>query len=59
MDNHNNIGTWIEPGYSLLFDNKFAMSFGLQIGRTYFNYDNDADKWRSYFGVKIIFGKRL
>ena len=58
-DNHNNIGTWVEPGYNLLFDNKFAMSFGLQIGGTYFSYDNGTDKWRNHFGVKIIFGKWL
>src|SRR5690554_3291601 len=57
IEMHNNIGIWLEPGYNLLFDDKFAMSFGLQIGGTYFNYDNDIDKWRSHFGIKIIFGK--
>lgn len=57
IEMHNNIGIWLEPGYNLLFDDKFAMSFGLQIGGTYFNYDNNIDKWRNHFGVKIIFGK--
>lgn len=57
VEEHNNVGLWLEPGYNLLFENKFAMSFGLQIGRTYFNYDNDLTKWGGHFGVKIIFGR--
>jgi hypothetical protein len=54
---HSNIGLWIEPGYNLLFDNEFAMSFGLQLGGTYFNYDNQTNTWGNHFGFKIIFGK--
>jgi hypothetical protein len=57
MEKHNNGGLWIEPGYNLLFDNKIAMSFGLQIGGTYFSYDNGQTNWKNHFGVKIIFGK--
>ena len=40
LEEHNNVGLWVEPGYNLLFDNKYAMSFGLQLGGTFFNYDN-------------------
>lgn len=56
---HNNLGLWIEPGYNLLFDNNFAMTFGLQLGGTYFAYDNGQTKWGNHFGVKIIIGKWL
>lgn len=57
IEEHNNLGIWVEPGYNLLFDNNFSMSFGLQLGSTYFNYDNGESKWGNHFGVKIIFGK--
>jgi hypothetical protein len=59
MAAHHNSGIWLEPGYHLLFDNRFAMSFGLQIGGTYFRYDNGSNRWGSHFGVKIILGKWL
>jgi hypothetical protein len=55
--NHTNIGTWMEPGYNILFENKFALSLGLQIGGTYFIYESSANTWRNHFGVKVIFGK--
>ena len=55
--NHTNIGTWIEPGYNMLFENKFALSIGLQIGGTYFINDSSANTWGNHFGVIIIFGK--
>lgn len=57
MEQHNNLGFWLEPGYNLLFENKFAISFGLQIGTTYFKYDTGETKWRNHFGVKIVFGR--
>ena len=59
MEAHNNLGIWIEPGYNLLFDSNFAMSFGLQLGGTYFDYDNGQTKWGNHFGIKIIIGKWL
>ena len=59
IEHHNNIGLWLEPGYNLLFDNKFAMSFGLQLGQTYFNYDSRKNEWGNHFGLKIIFGRWL
>ena len=55
--NHTNVGTWIEPGYNILFENKFALSLGLQIGGTYFVNDNSANAWGNHFGVKVTFGK--
>jgi hypothetical protein len=59
MEEHNNLGLWVEPGYNLLFDNNVAMTFGLQLGGTYFAYDNGQSKWGNHFGVKIIIGKWL
>lgn len=59
IEEHNNLGLWIEPGYNLLFDNNIALSFGLQLGGTYFAYDNKQTKWGNHFGVKIIVGKWL
>ena len=54
---HTNIGVHIEPGYNILFENKFALSIGLQFGGTYFLNDSEANHWGNHFGVKIIFGK--
>lgn len=59
IEEHNNLGLWIEPGYNLLFDNRFSMSFGVQLGGTYFAYDNGQKKWGNHFGVKVIIGKWL
>ncbi len=59
VEQHNNLGLWIEPGYNLLFDNNFSLTFGLQLGGTYFEYDNGQTKWGNHLGIKIIFGKWL
>lgn len=59
VEEHDNLGFWIEPGYNLLFDNNFAMTFGLQLGGTYFTYDNGQTKWGNHLGIKIIIGKWL
>lgn len=59
VEEHNNLGFWIEPGYNLLFDDTFAMTFGLQLGSTYFAYDSGQTKWDNHFGIKIIVGKWL
>lgn len=59
LERHNNVGFWLEPGYNLLFDNDFAMTFGLQLGGTYFSHDQGSNEWGAHFGIKIIFGKWL
>lgn len=59
IEAHNNLGLWVEPGYNLLFEKNYAMSFGLQLGGTYFDYDNGQTTWGNHFGVKIIIGKWL
>lgn len=59
IEKHYSLGLWIEPGYNLLFDNNFAMTFGLQLGGTYFPYDDGQTRWGNHFGIKIIIGKWL
>ena len=54
---HENLGLWIETGYGLNFENNFSLVLGLQLGETYFNYDNDSSKWDNHFGFKAIIGK--
>ncbi len=54
---HTNIGTWIEPGYNMLFEDRWALSLGLQFGGTYFLNDNSDNEWGNHFGVIVIFGK--
>jgi hypothetical protein len=59
IENYKTIGLWLEPGYNLLFDSKYALSFGLQIGGSYFTYTGSNAAWRNHFGVKVVFGKWL
>ena len=57
LEEHTNIGFLVEPGYNLMISEKWSISFGIQLGATHFNYDIGTQKWRSHFGVKIIFGR--
>lgn len=57
VEQHNNLGLWLEPGYNLLFENGFALAFGLQLGGTYFAYDDGQTSWGNHFGINIIFGR--
>jgi hypothetical protein len=36
IEKHSNFGLWVEPGYNLLFDDNFAISFSAQFGATHF-----------------------
>jgi len=56
IEKHSNVGLWVEPGYNLLFDDNFAISFSAQFGATHFWYDNGDTKWGNHFGIKIIIG---
>jgi hypothetical protein len=57
IEEHNNFGLWLEPGYNLLISPKYSISFGAQFGATHFWYDNGTKKWGNHFGVKIIIGR--
>ena len=56
LEDHTNLGLWVEPGYHLIFEKNFAMSFGLQLGGTYFFYDDKTTALGGHFGVKIVLG---
>ena len=55
LELHTNTGLYIEPGYHLALSDKFSLMMGLELGATYFNYDDlREDGWESHFGVSII-----
>lgn len=56
IEEHTNIGFWLEPGYNLLVSDKLSISFGVQLGATHFDYDNGTQKWGNHFGMNIILG---
>jgi hypothetical protein len=53
-----NIVNAIEPGYHFIFENDFSLFAGIQIGNTYFIYDDkEENEWKNHFGIKIMLGK--
>lgn len=54
---HYNLGTWIEPGYLLSISKRWSISFGLQVGGTYFIRDSGIKEWGNHFGFKIVIGR--
>ncbi len=56
-EDKSNVGLWLEPGYAFLFENKFALSLGLQFGMTAFISHQEELSWGNHFGFKVIFGK--
>lgn len=56
LEEHNNIGLWLEPGFLQKLSENFSINLAVQVGTTYFNYDDDEDSWKGHFGFKIIFG---
>lgn len=56
-EKNNNLGLWIEPGHSFLFEKKLALTIGIQLGATYFYNDLLPNRWGNHFGIKVIFGR--
>ena len=56
IEDHTNIGFWLEPGYNMMMSDKWSITFGIQLGATHFDYDNGSQKWDNHFGMKIVFG---
>ena len=56
IEDHTNIGFWLEPGYNMMVNDNWSISFGVQLGATHFDYDNGYQKWDKHFGIKIVFG---
>lgn len=46
----------IEPGYQFPTKKSFSISMGLQLGGSYFTYDNQPNILRSHFGFKVNIG---
>jgi len=46
----------IEPGYQFPTKKSFSISMGLQLGGSYFAYDNQPNVWRNHFGFKVNIG---
>jgi hypothetical protein len=57
IENRSSVGLWLEPGYAILFDNKFALSLGIQFGATSFISEQNEVSWGNHFGFKVVFGK--
>jgi len=56
LEEHNNIGLWLEPGFLIKLNDNFSLNLAMQVGTTYFNYNNEEDSWKGHFGFKIILG---
>lgn len=59
IEKHTNTSLWIEPGYQFMIGKKYAISLGIQLGGTYFNYDDIQNEWRTHFGTKVVLGRWL
>ncbi len=46
----------LEPGFTLLTDKRFSLAVGIQLGASYFSYDDGSDKLIDHFGVKVQLG---
>jgi len=53
---HNTMIMAVEAGYQFPTQKSFSISMGLQLGATYFEYDNQPNVWRNHFGFKVNIG---
>lgn len=56
INNHFTITTAGEIGYMFKTEKRFTFSLGIQLGGSYFMYDNEPAVWRQHFGPKINLG---
>lgn len=56
INDHYTLTTGIEPGYLFDVTEKFNLSLGMQLGGSYFMYDNKPSIWRQHFGIKVNLG---
>ncbi|MFC2090359.1 hypothetical protein ACFLT1_06240 [Bacteroidota bacterium] len=56
VNNHFTITTAGEIGYMFKAERRFTVSLGVQLGGSYFMYDNEPAVWRQHFGPKINLG---
>ena len=53
---HNTYVLAAEAGYLFPTNNRFSLSLGVQLGGSYFDYDDESDLWRQHFGIKVNLG---
>jgi len=56
MNDHYTTNLAAEAGYQFPTNRSFSISMGLQLGATYFDYDDQPNVWRNHFGFKINIG---
>ena len=56
MNNHYTYTVGVESGYMFPTHKSFTLNIGLQLGGSYFDYDNHENKWVNHFGPKINLG---
>ena len=59
LDEHRNVSLALEPGFLWLLGTRVALSLGVQVGATYFNYDDGGTDWGSHFAVRVGVGRWL
>jgi hypothetical protein len=53
---HYTVTLALEPGYLFKAEKNFTLALGMQIGSSFFGYDDLPNKWRSHFGTKVNLG---
>jgi len=56
INDHNTLTLAVEPGFQFPTKRSFSIALGMQLGATYFDYDNQPSVWRSHFGFKVNIG---
>lgn len=56
LNNHYTTTLAMEPGYMFEAKKSFSITLGLQLGGSYFHYDEKPNKWVFHWGPKVTFG---
>jgi len=56
LNNHYTTTIAVEPGYMFKASKRFSLTLGLQLGSSYFMYENKNNQWLQHFGLKINLG---
>ena len=56
INDHNTLTLALEPGFQFPANKNFSVALGVQLGATYFDYDNQPNVWRNHFGFKVNIG---
>lgn len=56
VNKHNTLNTAAELGYLFPTEKSFTLMMGIQMGASYFAYENQENIWRNHFGFKINLG---